>query len=367
MRWFLRIFLVCLVLAGATFAVLYQLRPVAKVQVVKRGTAVDAPSGPIRVTARMSPVEAEVDGRILRSALKLGAAVRAGDFLVEIDSSAVRIQIERLTSDLAAARRRQEIGSTSEQALETARHNLRIAESDFTRGSISSNDLEAVKRAVRSAEQTADLEKVRLAQEVTNFENELKLAQHRLERMTIFSGIDGTIVDVFTEVSDRVSPGTLLARISSLNRLVELQVSEQEVAKLKPGLVARVQFQPYPMERFNGVIDQILPPVEVNTQRYRVYLNVDIAPERLLHGMTGEGFVVIEEHENALLVPRVSLMNGQVFVADQGRVRLTPVEIGFVSIHEVEVLSGVSEGDLVVVDGIDDIRDGDRVKLEIKP
>lgn len=366
MRWIFRIVLPLLLIVAGGYAVLVYQRPDVVVLPVKRGVAVDAPNGTVTVTAPLSRVESEVDGRILSSNLKLGATVKAGDLLVEIDSSALVIQIERLKGDLQTAKRRLEIGSPREQDLAAAKSALKIAEADFSSGRIASNDLEAAKRSATTAEQNAELERVRLAQDVAVLENELKQAEYRLSRMKIYAGIDGTVVAVFANVTDRVSPGMVLANVNSNQRLVEMQVREEQIAKLEPGLSARVQFQPYPFERFDGVIEQILPPLDVNNQRYRVFLKVNIPPERLLHGMTGEAFVVIAKHENALIVPRAAVMDRNVFVIEGGRAVLRPVEIGFTSIHEVEVTSGLNEGDLVVVEKLDELRSGARVRPRLK-
>lgn len=366
MRWLIRIVLPLLLITGVALGVSYQLRPVAVYQAVKRGMVPDTVAGTIVVSAEVLSVQAEVEGRIEHSELKLGREVQAGGVLVEIDREGLAIQIERLENDLAAAKRRLEIGSPSEQALVAAQEALRLAEIDFKRGSIASLALDAAKRAAKSAEQTAELERVRLAQEVATLENDLKLSRHRLERMTITAGVDGTIVDALVTVSERVSPGTIIARIMSRERRVELRVSEDDVAKLRPGLKARVQFQPYPFKRFDAVIEQILPPLEANTQRYRVYLNVEIEPEQLLHGMTGEGYVTIQEHPNALILPRAALFDRKVFVIRDGRVHVQEVELGFGGIHEIEVTKGLEEGDWVVVEGLDQLHNGDRVRVQAK-
>lgn len=368
MRWFLRIAIPLLILAGLGFYGYNYLRPVVVVDAVRRGTVVDAPPGTITVVSEQSPtVRAEVDGRVLRTAMKLGAEVKAGDLLVELDPASTLLQVERLEGDLATAKRRLEVGPTGAQGLAAAQEALRIAESDFKRGTIPELTLNAARRDAVRAEQAVEVEKIKLEQDVTTTTNELELAKLRLKRMKIFAGIDGTIVRTLVGPDDQVSPGMPVAQINSRERRVEMLVSEEDIAKLKPGQVARVQFQPYPFERFDGKVDQILPPLESGTQRYRVLLKVDIPLERLLHGMTGEGFVKIAEVANALIVPRAAIIDEKVFVVRLGRVREQKIKVGFKSIHEVEVKEGLQEGDWVVIDGLEALRDGDRVKTEVRP
>jgi len=368
MRWFLRIVIPLLILAGAIYGALDYLRPVVITDTVRRGVAVNGVGGTISVMAEQSPtVRAEVDGRVLSVAVKDGAEVKVGDVLVELDPASTQLQIEGLEGDLATARRRLEVGPTGMQSLAAAQEALRIAESDFKRGTIPELALNAAKRSAAGAEQSVELERIRLQQDVTTTSNELELARLRLKKMKIFAGIDGQVVRTVVGNGDQVSPGMPVAQINSRERRVEMRVSEEEIAKLKPGQAASVQFQPYPFERFDAVIDQILPPLETGTQRYRVLLTVDIPLERLLHGMTGEGQVVIERVENQLIVPRAAIVDGKVFLVRLGRVREQRIESGFGGIHVVQVKSGVSEGDVIIIDGLDSVRDGDRVKAKSKP
>jgi len=367
MRWLLRIGIPLVILAGAIYLGLDYVRPVVTVDTVRRDVAINGVGGTITVMAEQSPtVRAEVDGRVLSVAVKLGAEVRAGDLLAELDPASTLLQIERLEGDLATAKRRLEVGPTGAQSLAAAQEALRIAQSDFDRGSIPELALNAAKRTAANAAQAVELEKIKLEQDVTTTTSELELARLRLKKMKIFAGIDGTIVQVLVGAGDQVSPGMPVVQVNSRERRVEMLVSEEEIAKLKPGQEATVQFQPYPFKQFPAVIEQILPPLESGTQRYRVLLTVDIPLERLLHGMTGDGQVVIERVENQLIVPRAAVVDGKVLVVRFGRVREQKVETGFGGIHVMQVKSGVNEGDVIVVDGLDTVRDGDRVRAKSK-
>jgi hypothetical protein len=56
-----------------------------------------------------------------------------------------------------------------------------------------------------------------------------------------------------------------------------------------------------------------------------------------------------------------------VFLVRLGRVRAQQIEVGFGAIGVMQVKSGVSEGDVIIIDGLDTVRDGDRVKTKSKP
>ena len=76
-----------------------------------------------------------------------------------------------------------------------------------------------------------------------------------------------------------------------------------------------------------------------------------------------EAFVVIARHENALIVPRSAVVDRKVLVIEGSSAVLRPVEIGFTSIHEVEIVAGLKEGERVVVENLDDLRSGTRVRV----
>jgi multidrug efflux pump subunit AcrA (membrane-fusion protein) len=97
-----------------------------------------------------------------------------------------------------------------------------------------------------------------------------------------------------------------------------------------------------------------------------LYLHVDIAPEMLKPGMTGEVSINVGEHEKTLLVPRRALYGHNLLVVKNGRVESRTPEVGYVSLNEVEILSGVSEGDAVIVDQMDRFRPGDSVHAVIE-
>ncbi|HPK49777.1 MAG TPA: efflux RND transporter periplasmic adaptor subunit, partial [Opitutaceae bacterium] len=86
--------------------------------------------------------------------------------------------------------------------------------------------------------------------------------------------------------------------------------------------------------------------------------------DRLRPDITGEVTVTVDERPSDTIIPRRALFGRNVYVVRDGRVRLQPVTVGFVSLTAVEVLTGLSKGDYVIIDKIDQFRDGDRVRIK---
>ena len=139
------------ILGLAGFGLLLALRPVVRVVAVKRDKAVNAVPGSIVVLAEYEmDLKGEFPGRIVRSELDPGNHVKKGDFLVQIDTSELQLQIEKTESDLEALKKRVAIGSQIEIDLENARDELTAKERVFKLGSLSESDLVVQQRAVKA-------------------------------------------------------------------------------------------------------------------------------------------------------------------------------------------------------------------------
>jgi RND family efflux transporter MFP subunit len=180
-----------------------------------------------------------------------------------------------------------------------------------------------------------------------------------MRAVDLTSPIAGVVTDVIETRGTVPSPGDPLVRVSDLSRIqVLIQVSTSQSRELGIGQQA------------------MLPEYQITGQVTRIALQAD--PEsRLLEveltfpGSTGSNgrsvvpgglvtaSVVIGEEESALLVPRVAMNEGAVWVIDNaGIASLRPVTTGLVSADLVEILDGVTEGERVVVAGASLLSDG---------
>jgi multidrug efflux pump subunit AcrA (membrane-fusion protein) len=356
-----------LVLAAAAGAVLfYSLRPVAVVEAVASGRAIDAKPGSVVVNPEYSmELRSVLGGRVLRKdfALDPGRAVREGEVLAQLDTTDLDIEIARDEIDFDTLKKRMAVGSSGELDLENARAALAVARHGHDFGTVSDNDLARAGRDVTALEERVALQKVADQAEYAADENTLEAKRHQREEMTIRAPFDGVVSDLFVHPGDLVSAAVPVATMITATRTVEARISEEDFADIRKGEEASVIFLPYGDRIFKAVVTKVLPTADPDTQRHTVFLDVAIDPAELVPGITGEVSIVVGSRDASVIIPRRALFAGnKVFVVSDGRVRARTVRKGYVWQTGVEVLEGVAPGEKVIVEDLDKFYDGDRVR-----
>jgi RND family efflux transporter MFP subunit len=354
------------VVAGIVLVTVIWMRPTATVAPVVRDKAVDAVPGSVVVEAEYAmDIKSEIGGRIIHSELDPGKAFKEGALLLRIDTRDVDLEIERIESEFEAAKRRIAVGSSIELDLATARETLDNFERLHRLGQYPEAELTQRRRGVRMLEQRLELERIADAALLERFENDLRVKRRQREKMTVYAPFDGVVSQVIARPGDLIGGGAPIARIISISRTVEARISEEYFSGIRVGQHASVRFLGYGPQLYGASVIKRLPTADVETQRYIVHLNVDLDPAALVPGITGEVSILVGERENALVIPRRALFGTNVFVVQNNVVRMRQVRTGFTSMHVVEILEGLQEGDLVIIDRLDQFRDGDRVRPRV--
>lgn len=356
--------LILALLAALGAVVLHFTRPVAMVEAVTQGLAVNAVPGSVTVFAEYQmDLKSEIGGRVLRSGLDDGLPVKEGDFLVQLDTGDLDLEIERIESEYAAHRARLAVGSSIKLELQTAREDLANTERLFKLGSVSETQLVQQQRLVRSIEQRQEQEKVANQLATDTFENTLKVKRRQREKMTIIAPFNGIVSKTYARPGDLISGGAPIATLISTNRTVEAKISEENFAGLEEGQKASVKFLGYGDQTYTASISKILPTADAETQRYIIHLEVALPLDKLVPGLTGEASIVIGQRHADAIIPRRAIRGNQVFVVSGGRVELREVKVGYVLSH-AEILSGLKKGELVIVEELDLFRPGMRVRTQ---
>ena len=367
----LRLIVALVAVAAVALGVQAYLRPMAKVEKVIDGDAVDSKPGSVVVKeAYTMQMKSAIGGRVLSKDyhLETGKAVKEGDVLVHLDTSDIEIEIEQVQNEYNAVKARIAVGSANQFALETAQSDFVNTERLFKLGQVSDSDYQIKRRAVETVKQQLALEKVRDQEYLATDENTLKSKRHMMEKMTITAPFDGVISYVYAHPGDLIDTGSPIVSLITQNRLVEAKISEEDFANIRPGQKATVIFLPYGDWNWNGTVLKILPTADPETQRHLVDLDItDIPPEKLIPGITGEVTIEVGRRHAKAIIPRRAMINENVYVVKGSRVELRPVKKGYVWLTGAEILEGLEPGEQVIVEDLDSFRDGDSVRVQELP
>lgn len=196
----------------------------------------------------------------------------------------------------------------------------------------------------------------------------------RFKPLSLDSPIDGVVgtiaVDVGAYVSDRTvpsqKPAAVVVRPGTMR--VKLDVPERYLEAIRPGTNVSIMVDSLSGATYEGTIVTASPVVSAKTRTANVEAEVPNSDGRLRHGMFGRMDLVVERHDGVLIAPlnAISWEGERQFayrIAD-GRAHRAEVKTGLRGEHQVEILEGASEGDLLATGSLLDLEDGEAVVVK---
>ncbi len=193
-------------------------------------------------------------------------------------------------------------------------------------------------------------------------------AQLNLDHALVRSPITGVVAERIVKLGDRIGPTTKLYVLVNMRNLISrAHIPGGELRNISVGQLARITTNLLPDVNFPGRIIRISPVVDPNSGTFRVTLAIDDDAGRLRPGMFVTTQIVTATHEQAFLVPKRSIVyddgHPHVFVVQDSTARKVQLDVGFEDTENLEVLSGVSHGDSIVVVGQNGLKDLARVRV----
>jgi len=191
----------------------------------------------------------------------------------------------------------------------------------------------------------------------------------------IVAPVEGVVLRVVQESPGPIQPGAPILEIGDPRDLeIALELLTEQAARVADG--APVEIGGWGGEPVAGVVRRVEPSAfskvsALGVEEQRVLVLVDPAGDRGRWGRLGDGWrvegrVTVAQRDDAVKVPASGVFRAErgwaAFVVEGGRARLREVRVGAASADEVEVVSGVSEGERVVLRPTSELRDGARVR-----
>jgi RND family efflux transporter MFP subunit len=248
--------------------------------------------------------------------------------------------------------------------LDQAKLNLEEAENNYTRSQ------ELVKRSLVSEQDFQATEaqfkqsQLEYQSRMENFNN-LKL---RLDWTKIRALSEGYITERLIEAGDRVNANTQVYTIEDFNPLlIRVFVPTSDAINLALGMSAEVTTEVLKGLVLEGNVKLINPRIDVETGTVKVTVEVFDNSLRLQPGMFVKVQIAIGVKENILIIPRKAILYKQnksyVFVLNRRQVSQREVFLGLLEEDHVEVTEGLNEGEVIVIVGVEGLKDGQRVDV----
>ena len=351
-------------------------------------------SGEVRYQS-LARIGSEITGTVLARHVREGDRVSKDDLLIELNPDELQARLAQAKTLLQQLR---EVSRPQAQAaLTEARDNLRQASREARRrealavkGVISTEQVEQAQRIelnAKTASTRAQLAVDSLAAGST--EEQLLLqrivsAEAELAKTRIYAPFAGRVQTRNVEPGDLVQPSKVLLEIARSDGLdrdgvasdgleVVVALDEKNFAPLKLQQPVQLIADAWPEQTVPGVVSFIAPAVDSSRGTIDVHISVlaDDAKQRniFLQGMTVSANIIAAERERTLVLPNDYLLTSspgqtQVLRWQDGAVSALDVQLGLRNMTHSEILSGLSEGDVVVQAG--KVSDGQRARVRFE-
>jgi RND family efflux transporter MFP subunit len=301
-----------------------------------------------------SPIYARTDGYLRKWYFDIGAHVKKGNLLVIIETPEIDQQLEQARSNLA----------TAEANLELSRVTTDRYEALLKKHAVSQQDADNAKAAYQANQSIVNADKAN----VQRFETLVSFEK-------VYAPFDGFITARHTDIGDLISAGsstaprTQLFDIAQVGTLrVYVNVPEEYSHHVAPGKTeAEIVLPGFSGQTFPGQLVRTAKAINMSTRTLLVEIDVDNAAGRLFSGSYAEVHLRIPSNESTFVIPTNCLIfksqGLQVALVRDGKVLLADLVPGHDHGTEIEVESGLGDGDQVIINPSDSVTSGQSVRI----
>ncbi len=340
----------------------------------------------------MSSLSSKIVGNITSVHVREGDRTHVGKVLIEIDGRDISAQFEKAQAGLREAQEAlEEIEQTiraAESARDAAQANKTLTSSTFKRysalledRSVSQQEFDEVSAKNKVAEAEFDratrmiysltAKKNQVLAKIEQAKADVANAQVLLSYTRITSPISGIITAKQADVGALAAPGVPLLTVEDDSRYrLEVAVEESQVKNIPVGIPAQVQIEAIGQQLVSRVTE-VVPAADPATRSYIVKIDLPTdgklgISRGLRSGLFGRARFAVGERQ-AITVPQTSIVQrgqlvGLYAVDREGIVHLRLIKTGKIYADRVEVLSGLNDGDRIVIDHVNEISDGTQIR-----
>ena len=384
-RWVLTAAIGVGALAAGAYVVLRFARPVLTVTEAVEAPVVQAfySTGTVQ-PEREYPIKSNVAGILTEVRVDKGDRVKKGDPLVVVAEPELRFAADKAGAELVERQKRADAATSPvlkefEARISASQDILAIAEREerrlselVARNAASQTDLDKAIDRMKVAWAEVQSWKAQYAAKQLELERELEVAkaalataEWNLEQQTLRSPIDGVVLDRPTSLGTRLAINDQVMRVADVapaKLVMRAAVDEEDVTKVRVDQDVRMTLYSFAGKVLRGTVTRIYDQADEARRTFEVDVRLNEPSDRLAPGMTGELAFIMDAKEKAVAIPAQAVQGGIVYGVRDGHLVKLDAQVGLRSIERVEILSGVSAGDRVVISPIGDLHDGKPVR-----
>jgi RND family efflux transporter MFP subunit len=287
-----------------------------------------------------------VAGKITGREVDIGAIVRKGDVLMQLDPQDLKLAASQAQASLRAAETNRDLASSDYKRYQELR----------AKNFVSQSVLDSKRAALRAAQAEADAARAA-------FRGQSNQAGYA----SLVSDIDGVVTGIDAEVGQVVNAGTPVVRVARTDQMeVVIGIPEDRVGDLRKVSSVTVRMWAKPDVAIPGRVREVSPVADPATRTYTAKVAIPPSPDVRL-GMTAAVHIASKNGGGGLRAPLTALHHQKgvtsVWIVENGAVRLVPVQVVGQAGNDVLLGDGVRPGQTIVTAGVNQLRPGQKVRI----
>lgn len=319
-------------------------------------------------------VNSKIAARIISISVENGQYVNAGDTIATLDDQDIRNNIAASESQLKVTQ--QQLTSTQvsikklKTSLDDATRNYDRQKSLYEKGGISKADFEAAEKTLSNAQADFESGNVSIQTAQANIEAQrvsLANLKDNLNNTVIKAPISGVISEKSMSIGQMASSGTVLAKVNNISSLyATIQIPQEKINNVKIGQPASATLEGSD-KTYSGTVQNIDLSADINARVFNCKIKVDNTDNMLHPGVFAKVELISDQKIQVISVPIKALVGTEgdysVFVNDNGIAKKQKVTIGETDGNNIQITSGVKDGDQVISTNTGTLQDGNEIEI----
>lgn len=334
-------------------------------------------------------ISSKISAKVTKVVVENGQYVNEGDTIAVLDDQDIQNSIKTATAQLEVNEKQvnsaeQQLNST-QTSLEKLKINVDDAQRNYDRekalfdaGAVSQSELDASEKALNtskadynSGQANIEISKASIESAKASVEAQkvnIEKLQNDLNNVVIKAPISGVISEKNVNVGQIINQGAVLAKINDISYVfATIQVPQEKINDIEVGKPADVTLEDNNMVH-NGTLDSIDLSGDSTLRVFNCKIKMENSNKELLPGEYAKvNFSNTENNNKVITIPVSSLAGSEgdyyVFINDNGVASKVSVDIGDADENNVEIISGVKEGDEIICTNMSSLKDGCKIDV----